>query len=84
MSTVHHTNLQIYGPSSGHCSHLVFHPPPEVQQPSPVRWIQPSPFKLSPLTKLSKQCLKLPLTQAIALALYLIHTLTLGRDILLI
>ena len=30
------------------------------------------------------ECLKLPLTPAVALALYLIHTLTLGRDILLI
>ena len=36
MSTMHHTKLQINGPS-GHCSHLDFHPPPEVQQPSPVR-----------------------------------------------
>ncbi len=33
MSTVHHTKLQINGPS-GHCSHLDFHPPPEVLQPS--------------------------------------------------
>ena len=32
---MHHTKLQINGPS-GHCSHLDFHPPPEVQQPSPV------------------------------------------------
>ena len=30
MSTVHHTKLQING-HSGHCSHLDFHPPPEVQ-----------------------------------------------------
>ena len=36
MSTVHHTKLQVNGPS-GHCSHLDFHSPPEVQQPSPVR-----------------------------------------------
>ena len=35
MSFVHHTKLQINGPS-GHCSHLDFHPPPEVQQPSPM------------------------------------------------
>ena len=48
MSTVHHTKLQVNGPS-GHCSHLDFNPPPEVQQPSPVRKIQPPPFKLSPL-----------------------------------
>ena len=27
MCTVHHTKLQINGPS-GHCSHLDFHPPP--------------------------------------------------------
>ena len=31
MSIVHHTKLQINGPS-GHCSHLDFHSPPELQQ----------------------------------------------------
>ena len=36
MSTVNCIKLQINGPS-GHCSHLDFHPPPEVEQPSPVR-----------------------------------------------
>ena len=33
MSTMHHIKLQINGPSGHcHCSHLDFHPPPEVQQ----------------------------------------------------
>ena len=30
-----HTKLQVISPS-GHCIHLDFHPPPEVQQPSPA------------------------------------------------
>ena len=52
MSTVHHTKLQVNGPS-GRWSHLDFHPPPpEVQQPSPVRKIQPhSPVTINPQLK---------------------------------
>ncbi len=41
---MHHTKLQINGPS-GHCSHLDFHPPPEVQQPSPVDHQNQNPFR---------------------------------------
>lgn len=47
-----HTKFQVKEPPSGYCSHLLGHPSPKVQKPSPIPQVQSPPFISCPLTKL--------------------------------
>ena len=72
-------NCQLSDRSSPLLSNLV------PSQSCKCSWVSSEPWEQSLQPMLfTWECLKLPLTPAIALALYLIHTLTLDRDILLI